>query len=925
MRRRGLPALLLAAILWLPVAARAVELRSASHPGYGRIVLEFDAPTHYRLSRDGGQVVLSLRTPTVLVPPAAPRNVAHISGGTGRLALSLVPGARLRDSRIGNRIVLDVLDPPARPARANPPPAPQAAPPMPPVVAAGPPPKPEARPPDPPPAAPSPPASPPPETPIAVRAEADADPGGPAERSVLLPMAAQTGAAVLRRGDRSLLVFDERRPLDLSALNGDPRFAGAEVRLLPEATLLSLPAEPAIALVREQAGWRLVADAPLAEPVLPVGRDRAVLLPLARPGRVVTVPDPVSGGNLLIGTERGLPAGPAQAVRTPRTTPFYRLPTTVLGVAVIPASDRLVLRSVADGFVLSGDGLDLAPMAPATDLSALTRAASQTRRFEFPDRPAPALLRLLREHEAAAATAPPRARTPARLEVAKAMIALGMGAEATGLLRLIATDDAAAAQTLDFQALSAIAAVLAGRLDDGAALDDPAQSGSDEITLWRAVRQVALHPDDPAAAGAAGPMFAATLPLLQSYPPPLRARLLPVAAETMALGGPRPVAAALLARNKNDPSLRFARAILAEADDVPAALAAEDALAGGRDRLLRWRAARRAIELRLSSGRIDAATAVKQMLALLYGWRGDEREIALRRRIAELLDQSGQPRAAMALLRDTEGLLAGQADAAAEMAALKARRAAMLTRLVNAADSVPSFEFVAAAEENQDVAPQGAAADGFAGKLAERLIRAEMPGRALPLLERLMRGTDSAAKAQFGAELAAARLARGDANGALAALSDSDEPDAGEELARRRAHLGAQAQLALGNPGEAARDLAGLDDSASVRERARLLAAAGQWADAVSALLPLLAGLPAEGRLDDPSIELVIELAADAANAHDAARLRQLAPFADRLPPDQAGLFRLLTDPPLLSVGDLDRSGKDIKTAKQALATMGKQ
>ena len=104
MRRRGLPALLLAAILWLPVAARAVELRSASHPGYGRIVLEFDAPTHYRLSRDGGQVVLSLRTPTVLVPPAAPRNVAHISGGTGRLALSLVPGARLRDSRIGNQI-----------------------------------------------------------------------------------------------------------------------------------------------------------------------------------------------------------------------------------------------------------------------------------------------------------------------------------------------------------------------------------------------------------------------------------------------------------------------------------------------------------------------------------------------------------------------------------------------------------------------------------------------------------------------------------------------------------------------------------------------------------------------------------------------------------------------------------------------------
>ena len=929
---RAPPALLLAAALLLPVVARAVELRSASHPGYGRIVLEFGAPPHYRLTREAGQIVLSLPTTDALVAPAAPRNIARLSGGAGRLVLVLAPGARLRDTRIGNRIVLDALDPPpppraAAPRVAKPVASPPSAPPPAPSLAPSPAPAPIApsapiaRQADPPPDA----TAPPVDAPVALRAEAADDPAGPADLTVLLPMSAQTGAALLRRGDRSLLVFDERRPLDLSALAADPRFAGAQVRLLPEATLLSLPAEPGIALVREPAGWRLVADAAVAEPVLPVARDGGVLLPIARPGRVVTVPDPLSGGNLLVGTERGLPTGPAQAVRTERATPFYRLPTTALGVAVVPRSDRLVLRQVAEGFMLSANGLDLAPAVAEAELPALMRAATLTRRFDLPDRPAPALQRLLRERVAAAAAAPARARTPARLGAAETMISLGMGAEATALLRLVAADDGAASQRPDFQALSAIAALLADRLDDSAALDDPAQAGTDEITLWRALRLMALHPDDPAYAAVAGPMFAATLPLLQSYPPPLRVRLLPIAAETIALGGPRAQATALLAQNKDDPSLRFAGAILAEAADPPAALAIDDALAAGRDRLLRLRAARRAIELRLSGGSIDVVTAARRMQALLYAWRGDEREIDLRRRTAELLEQAGTPRAAMALLRETEGLLADQPDAAGELAALKARRASMLTRVVNAPDSVSPLEFVAAAEENQDVAPHGAAADGFAGKLAEQLVHAEMPARALPLLERLMRGADGAAKAEFGAELAAARLTQNDADGALAALADSDEPDAGDALRLRRARIGAQAHAALGQPAQAARGLATFDDPASLRERARLFAAAGQWSDAEAALVPLLAGLPAEGPLDDASTELLIELAADTASAHDAERLRLLASFTARLPPDRAGLFRLLTDPPLVSVGDLDRSGKDIRTAKQALATMGKK
>ena len=57
-------------------------------------------------------------------------------------------------------------------------------------------------------------------------------------------------------------------------------------------------------------------------------------------------------------------------------------------------------------------------------------------------------------------------------------------------------------------------------------------SGHD-IALWRAVRLSQL---DPGSAPAAA-MFAATLPLLLTYPPEIRDRLLPLVAETLVAGG----------------------------------------------------------------------------------------------------------------------------------------------------------------------------------------------------------------------------------------------------------------------------------------------------------------------------------------------------------------------------------------------------
>ena len=75
--------------------------------------------------------------------------------------------------------------------------------------------------------------------------------------------------------------------------------------------------------------------------------------------------------------------------------------------------------------------------------------------------------------------------------------------------------EAASAET---GALTAIAALLAGRSEEADALADPRLDGTDEISLWRAVRLAMQDDGSPAAAA----VFAATAPLVFQYPAPIR-------------------------------------------------------------------------------------------------------------------------------------------------------------------------------------------------------------------------------------------------------------------------------------------------------------------------------------------------------------------------------------------------------------------
>ena len=435
---------LLGLLLAAPVGAYAevaaaptpeIAVRTGDHPGYGRVVFDFASHASYRLTRDGDHVQLLFDgDPAIGTARALPRNVRALSGGIGQADLTVVKGAGLRESRVGERVVIDVLDagpapddaalpvPPVPPAMAPLQPVahsqPQAAPVVPAAVVKPEPPMPAA------PMTPSPRVAAP-ETeqrnaagvsaadlgPLALVARKVVLPPDVAGSAFSVPFGAGVGATALRRGEVGLVVFDEKRPIDLAALRDDPVLGSASVQMLPAATIIRvrLPVGREIALSRATPeAWTVSISATPARfhPIQAGGEGGTLLLSADAPGQVVSIVDPESGAILLLGTQRQ----PGQGVAVFRRTPQFGLPPTWQGVAVQPLADSLTLRATKRGFVLAGGDTKLALAMPVDPADILAGATALTRRFDFPLLSSPALLRHMQAQLSDAAMAPKLAR-----------------------------------------------------------------------------------------------------------------------------------------------------------------------------------------------------------------------------------------------------------------------------------------------------------------------------------------------------------------------------------------------------------------------------------------------------------------------------------------------------------------------------------
>ena len=913
--------------------AQPVIVRLGTHDGFGRVVFEFPHPVDFTTERVGDTIVVHFPgLGDIPTGSGTTRNVTGVVGGLDGATVAVAPGSRSRSVRLGNRVVVDVLDPAplkrfqpqlsssravAKSQRLSPPqvspaasaPDPAVVAPITPVQSTAPTPSIEVKlpPSQPAVAAVSTPApSTVPET-LASAASLTASQDG-LPKAAIMPFGPNVAAAAFRRGTEAWIVFDDRRPIDLAALADDPVFSGAKIELLPAATLLrvDLPVGQLIHLERRAEGWAAVAtsaEAPSAS-VMPVSRPQRLLIPVTGPGQVVTVPDPETGRNLLVGTLRATGPGVPVAMRAPE---FAILPSWQ-GMVVEPVSDRTVLRYVPDGFAIeTGGELSAEPEGGA----ALAATSTLTRRFDFPADPVAVLLRRLQAQVQDIGEAPPQARREPRKAAAQTMLALGLGAEAQSLLRLAVEEDPRASADPDIGGLAGIAALMSGRPEEAAGLDAADLAGSDEVTLWRAVRS-AMSKEVSAEAA---PVFAATGGLVLSYPSALRNRLLPLIAETMAQGGMAQAADALLASMPDEPLLTFARAIRYEQKgDTASALALYDGIAAGRDRLASARAATRATMLRLASGALNPSQAAAALESQFLLWRGDQRERDLRMRTAEIQVQAEQWRGAIATLRETADLFP------ADKADIQAHITAVIANLLHGtgAASIAPLDLVSLADENASAVAQTDVA-GLGMLLADKLVALDLPARAGPVLERMAAAASPGSdRAALGSRLAAMRLTEHDADGAATALTDTDAPGLPAALTEERGLLNARVHAQRGDVAGATAILSSIGTQAADELRATILSDSGDWHGAALALDSVAARtVPASGSLDPAQQDVLVRLASYYSRAADEVALRDLGrKQAGRLTGPRGDMFRLLTDAPVTGIGDLHRAASDIALAR---------
>jgi hypothetical protein len=394
--------------------------------------------------------------------------------------------------------------------------------------------------------------------------------------------------------------------------------------------------------------------------------------------------------------------------------------------------------------------------------------------------------------------------------------------------------------------------------------------------------------------------------------------------ETMVLGGMGEAAAPLLAQRATDPSLAYARALLQQSDgDSEGALAAFDALANSRSQFEHARASIHAIELRLSMGLTDAKAAADAMEARLYAWRGGERDLALRLRIADLRRQTGDWRSVFTQLRTAKADFPAQA---AEVDRRLKEAFAAVPRDPNLGKMAPT-DLIAMLDENTQLMADGSDGEPMRALLAEKLMALDLPNRADPLLTKLMRAAPyGPARAGFGATLATLRLREGDGDGALLALAESNSADMGDAVRDRRALITARVEAERGHIAGAVAALADSHTPDADETRAEILEKAKDWPAARDALKQLASDvIPDTGTLSDGQLRVMLRLVTAATFAGDEATLASLREqLRNRLGSGpQADLFRLLTAEPVRGTADLGRAKAEVGLANTVASELG--
>ncbi len=725
------------------------------------------------------------------------------------------------------------------------------------------------------------------------------------------PFIEKTGAAIFRRGGSLWIVFDKLARIDTAAIQAA---AGAFVRDIEQVPhesaivlrLTTIPGYNALS-VRENNRWEVVLAPQLLKPedalgvTTSVGSVPTVTIGPTLPAPPLRVVDPEVGDEIRVIPVYASGDGVAQRF----LYPDFRLLASIQGVAMIPLSDRIEVRSSEDRVIVSASGgLRLTDASARNRVLASGGADELERMYRFVEwRHAelgdydPAHRELLAQLE----TMQPEMQNVGRIELARFYLSHGLADRALGLLEVVAARQPEIERVPSFKALRGASRFLMGNTD-GAERDlfDRELDAEPEIDLWRA-----------AVRGAQGEVVASSFELqtaerfVQDYPDALRIHFAFLGAE-IAMSAGDPVAAefwlevigdAELTPSERDRRRVFTADIAARNGEIDTAISLYDRTINGRDRLSRALATMAKTDLLLIEEDITPSEAVDELDRLRYVWRGDGLEFKILRRLGELEIAAGRYRDGLRTLKRAASNF--PEHPAAPLMADDMRMVFERLYLDGEADEMEPISAIALFNEFRELAPAGDAGDAMIRRLADRLVAVDLLAQAAELLDHQVNfRLEGNEKAGVGARLAMVHLLDRKPQQALDALNASVATGLEPGVERERAIARARAQTMLGAFDPALAALVGYDGEEIDVLRAEIFWKAQRWRNAANVFAELAGPVPgADAEIDEQRSRYILNSAVALALGGETNRLSNLGvafgPAMDKTP--YAADFRAIT------------------------------
>lgn len=931
----------------------AVTVRNGRHPDYMRVVFDWPTGVPYRVQRNGDRAMIAFERPSTLSVDALRRGLPvelrsatlTTSGTETTINLPAPADQELRHFVNGNSIVVDLLssgavaaaqpaapqpqtvtasasntDPAPTPARAVRPSGGV------PVELLG-----ELRIPVPPPSRPQVPesASGQPAR-VAAPVRVDATPAmqsagltedmapagaGPRDVSLVIPWSEPAAAAIFRRAGFLWAIFDRYQQVDIDALArvGAPYVTYIEQLPYRNNTILRMVTEPGFNpfVRREGLAWIIDFRAMPMRPTRAIETrpqfDRAnpnLFLPITEAGRTVAVEDPEVGDMFL-----AIPVIPlGYGIFPDRSYPDFDMPATAQGVVVVPKSDGVRAQASRIGIDVDVDG-GMAVSSQALvggDVIIPFESAEQLQRIlnlgdwqigneaDFNRNKQALQFALGDERE--------EIREEARYRLARYQFVNGFFPETLAILRIMKDNAADIEDAGSFRALRGATNLMMRRYEES--IEDFTHyslSNEDDARFWTAIAKAQIG--DPSLEAET---IIKTGSVIESYPRRIKIPLAIIAAEATIDAGDDFGAQGFLdmiRREKPRPNEAAAIAYLdgklnAKIGELQVALEQFKIAEESQSRYYQTLASRERFELERQLGEITTADLIENLEGLRYRWRGDEIELGILHRLADLyIDQDLYGDAlrtlklAASYFRDDPGV---------EQVASRMNEVFEELFINGAADDLSPITAIALFDEFSDLLPPGQRGDDMIRKLADRLVSVDLLEQAALLLERQVEfrlaGPD---QARVGGRLALVHLLNRQPDKALQVLQDTNSGQLTRELQASRRRLQARALTELNRPDEAI-VLLGADMSAESKQlRAEIYWRSQNWSAAANAIAEMVPAADRNLALDDTQARLVLDWATALTLAGDdrtATRVRQRyltamerTPFADA--------FDLITTP----------------------------